>query len=150
MRQTPTSRYGYVLKFVAVVGGKQQQNVYQKKIERREEQNISSERVIEDNTRWVGLTIIHIECTITLCVPPTTFISLWLRNKIHFTVMAGKPTVWFLIRNEEQNISFIRVSDDNIRWVGCTNIHILYYNIVCVYYYFCVQFVHWTCRLLAC
>ena len=29
------------------------------------------------------------QCTRTLCFPPTTFISLWLWNKMHYAVMAG-------------------------------------------------------------
>ena len=35
------------------------------------------------------------QCTETLCLPPTTFISLWLWNKIHYTVMAGTQTTFF-------------------------------------------------------
>ena len=38
-----------------------------------------------------------------------------------------------------QNISFERVSEDNTRWAGCTNIHIVvYYNIVFASYSFSV------------
>ena len=41
-----------------------------------------------------------------------------------------------LIRNEQQNILFERVAQDNTRWVGCTNIHIVYYDIVFASYNF--------------
>ena len=37
-----------------------------------------------------------------------------------------------------QNISSERVSEDNTRWVRCTNINILYWNIVSASYYFSV------------
>ena len=32
-------------------------------------------------------------------------------------------TIQFLIRNEQQNLSFERVAEDNTRWVWCTSIH---------------------------
>ena len=46
------------------------------------------------------------KCTRTLCVPPTTFLFLWLRNKIRFAVDA---------RTEQPNFSFERVAEDSTR-----------------------------------
>ena len=73
-----------------------------------------------------------------LCVPTTTFLFLWLMNKIHFAVDARTQTNRFLTKNEPQNITFERVAEDNNRWVGCTNIHIENQNIVFASYNFSV------------
>ena len=62
----------------------------------------------------------------TLCLPPITFLLMWLRYKIHFTFVASKKTNKIFNQSEPQNISFERVAEDNIRWVRCTNIHIEY------------------------
>ena len=40
-----------------------------------------------------------------------------------------------------KNISYERVVEDITKWVGCTNIHIVYYNIVFVSYHFSVPVV---------
>ena len=78
------------------------------------------------------------QCTITLCVPATTFLFLflWLRNKIHFAVDAGTQTTRVSTRvstrYEQQNVSFERVAENNTKWVRCTSIHQVYQNIVCV------------------
>ena len=41
-------------------------------------------------------------CTRTLCLPPTTFLFLWLQNEIHFAVVEGTKITRFLIRNEHE------------------------------------------------
>ena len=65
-------------------------------------------------------------CTRTLCLPPTTFLFLWLRNKTCFANVVGTQIARFSIRNEPQNISFERDAKDNTKWVGCNSIHIVY------------------------
>ena len=44
----------------------------------------------------------------------------------------------FFDQNEPQNISPDRVTEDNTRWFRCTNIHIVYWNIVFASYNFFV------------
>ena len=124
-----------------------------------------------------------------VCLPPTTFPFLWLRNKIHFAFVADtekkhdfgselntKSLIWKDCRqqyqmgqvpkypysvleycvclllllssvveewnlfhccrtknmildqkyNEQQHFSFEMVTDNNTRWIRCTNIHIVY------------------------
>ena len=70
-----------------------------------------------------------IQCTRLLCVSPTTFLFLWLRNYIHFTFMAGTQIIItrFLIKmnhkishNEPQKISYKSVPSDNTRWIRST------------------------------
>ena len=41
------------------------------------------------------------KCLRTLCLPPTTFLFMWLGNEIHFPGVVGtQKTTGFLIRNE--------------------------------------------------
>jgi hypothetical protein len=57
-------------------------------------------------------------CTRTFCLPPTTFLFLWLWNEIHFAgVKRHKNNVNNMIfdQNEQQNISFERVAENNTR-----------------------------------
>ena len=62
--------------------------------------------------------------TRTLYLPLTTSLFLWLRNDIYFAVVEGAYSKNMIFdQNEQQNISFERVEEDNTRWVGCTSIH---------------------------
>ena len=79
--------------------------------------------------------------TTTLCLPPTTFLLMWLRNKICFAYEVGTQITRFLTRDEPQNVSFERVAGDNTRQVRCTNICIVYQNIVLASYKFFVHVV---------
>ena len=46
-------------------------------------------------------------------MPPTSFLILWLRNKIHFAVIAGTQTTRFwVINNEQHNFSFEMDTED--------------------------------------
>jgi hypothetical protein len=77
------------------------------------------------------------QCTRTFCVPPTTFLFLWLRNKIHYAFMAGTQKTTFLVRNEH-NIFHLKGLQTTIsRWGGCTSIHTVCQNIMCASYQFC-------------
>ena len=56
-------------------------------------QSTTSSRSVALTSAW---------CTRTLCLPPTTFLLMWLWSKIHSAVMAGTQTTWFLTRNEHK------------------------------------------------
>ena len=65
------------------------------------------------------------QCIRTLCLPPTIFLSMWLRNKIHLAFVAR---ITNRICGQEMNYKishFKGVSEDNTKWVGCTSIHIV-------------------------
>jgi hypothetical protein len=66
---------------------------------------------------------------------------MWLRNKIDAFHFYGKKKKKIFNQNEPQNISFERVAEDNTSWVSCTNIHIVYWNIVFAFYNFPVPMV---------
>ena len=52
------------------------------------QQNISLERVSEDKPDESGAQTFT-SCTRALCLPPTTFLFLWLQNEIHFACVEG-------------------------------------------------------------
>ena len=85
-------------------------------------QNISFERVAEDNTRWVGCTSIHIECkNIVFASCTFSVLVVWKWNS--FPCCGRHTNNMIFNQNEQQNISFERVAEDNTRWIGCTSIH---------------------------
>ena len=60
-----------------------------------------------------------IECTRIMCLPPTTFLFMWLRNKIRFAIVVDThKTTWFLVRNEHKISHLKRIAEDNTRQVG--------------------------------
>jgi hypothetical protein len=92
---------------------------------RNEQQNILFDlKEFQMKTTSKSVALASKQCNRTLWVCATAF--LWLQNKIHFPVVAGTQTTWFSIRNEQQNILFKRVSDDNNIQVSCTSINTVY------------------------
>ena len=59
---------------------------------------------------------------------------------MHFTFVARKKNKIFN-QNELQNISFERVAEDSTKKAGCTNIQIVYKNMVFISYHFSVPMV---------
>ena len=70
------------------------------------------------------------QSTRSLCLPPTTFLFLWLWNEIHFVGVEGTHNNMIFDQNVQHNISFEKVAEDNTRWFGCTSIYIEYQIIV--------------------
>ena len=63
----------------------------------------------------------------TLKLPPTTFLFLWLLNKLQSAGVVGRHKNNMIYeQNEQQNISFESVAEDNTFWAGCTSILIEY------------------------
>jgi hypothetical protein len=56
-----------------------------------------------------------------------TNLQIWVCFESHFAVDASTQKNRYSTRNEQQDISYNkRVADNNTRWVGCTNIHVVY------------------------
>ena len=121
MQQTPTCRYGYVLKLILLLMHVNEQTDFQPGMNNKISHIKGLQTTIPDGLGAQTFTW----CTRTLVLPPTTYIFLWLRNKIHFSVVAGTQIeTWFSSRNDEPlSISFERVVDNKTKWVGCTNIN---------------------------
>ena len=56
-----------------------------------------------------------IQCTRTLCLPPTTFLFMWSWNKICFVVVVGTQKNMISGKKWTQNILFERIADNNTR-----------------------------------
>ena len=66
----------------------------------------------------------------TLPNTPTTFLLLRLQSKLDFVREVGTQIKPYFEQNLPRNLSFKMVPKENTLLVGCTNIHIVYENIV--------------------
>ena len=89
--------------------------------------------IAQDNTRWVRCTDI-VFASYNFLVP---VVAEWYS----FHCCGRHTNNMIFNQNEQVNISFERVAEDNTRWVRCTSIHIEYKNIVFASYHFSVPLV---------
>ena len=102
--------------------------------------NISYLKVLQRTTSSGSGALAVLQYTRTLQLPPTTFLSLWLLNKLQSA--GGRHTNNKIFdQNEQQYLLFESVAENNIFWVGCTSSLIVYQNIVVASYHFFVPVV---------